>query len=94
VKTCFKCGAGLEIDFVGRREECPNCGADVHVCLNCDFYELGRANDCREPQAEPVKEKDRSNFCGFFRFKEAGDAVKKSGKDEADRLWQDLFKKT
>jgi hypothetical protein len=92
VKTCFKCRASLDIEFVGRREECPQCGADARVCLNCDFYEEGRGNSCREPQAEQVKEKDRSNFCGYFRFKETA-AEKKSGREDADRLWQELFKK-
>jgi hypothetical protein len=92
VKQCHKCGQVIEIEFVGRRDECPQCKSDLRACLNCDFYEEGRANSCREPQAETVKEKDRSNFCGFFRFKETV-AAKKSSRDDADRLWKDLFKK-
>ncbi len=68
MKKCHKCGAAIEADKVSRRDECPGCGSDVRVCLNCRFYSPGRANACEEPQVEPVKEKDRSNYCDFFSF--------------------------
>jgi hypothetical protein len=61
------------------------------VCLNCTFYDESRANQCFEPQAERVKEKDRSNYCDYFRFKEEGQ--KKSPREDAEKLWKDLFKK-
>jgi hypothetical protein len=61
------------------------------VCLNCSFYAESKANACIEPQAEPVKEKDRANYCDFFRFKET--QQKKSGKAEAKQAWDELFKK-
>ncbi len=117
MKTCFKCGAAIELEKVSRRDECPGCGTDLRVCLNCAFYAESKANACMEPQAEPVKEKDRANYCDFFRFREIdfhgqvrgnlssehGEregatrapvvAQKKSGKAEAERLWNDLFKK-
>jgi hypothetical protein len=38
-----------------------------------------------------VKEKDRSNYCDYFRFKD--DAQKKTGKEEAEKLWEEMFKK-
>jgi hypothetical protein len=44
-----------------------------------------------EPQAEPVKEKDRANYCDFFRFRQT--EQKKSGKAAAEKAWNDLFKK-
>lgn len=91
MKTCFKCGKPIETEKVSFREECRGCGSDVHVCLNCVFYEPGRSNDCREPQAERVREKDRANYCDFFRFKET--ETNRSGRSEADKLWNELFKK-
>jgi hypothetical protein len=122
MKVCFKCGTAVELEKVGRRDECPRCGNDLRVCLNCAFFDPARANACMEPQVEPVKEKDRANYCDFFRFKEinfhgqargnlssehgeregeagyprAGVPVieqKKSPKAEAEKLWNDLFKK-
>ncbi|NLW35096.1 MAG: hypothetical protein GXY80_06385 [Syntrophorhabdus aromaticivorans] len=91
MKKCFKCATPLICETVSRRDECPSCGSDVRVCLNCAFYDEGKANKCRETQAELVKEKDRANYCDYFRFREEG--RKKSGKEEADRLWKELFKK-
>ncbi len=90
MKKCHKCGSSVDIEKVSRRDECASCGSDLRVCLNCTFYDEGRANQCFEPQAEQVKEKDRANYCDYFQFREQGQ--KKSGKEEADKLWKDLFK--
>jgi predicted RNA-binding Zn-ribbon protein involved in translation (DUF1610 family) len=91
VKKCHTCGTAIVEESVSRRDECPGCGSDIRVCLNCTFYDESRANQCFEPQAERVKEKDRSNYCDYFRFKEEGQ--KKSPREDASRLWKDLFKK-
>ena len=91
MKVCFKCGAAVELDSVGRRDECRGCGTDLRVCRNCALYDPARANACMEPQAERVQEKEKANYCDFFRFKET--QQKKSGKAEAEKLWTDLFKK-
>jgi hypothetical protein len=72
MKSCHKCLKGLEIKIpVGRRETCPFCGSDLHCCLNCTFHLKGNYNECREHRAERVMEKDRSNFCDFFVFRNA-----------------------
>jgi hypothetical protein len=91
MKKCHKCGAEITIEKVSRRDECESCHSDLRVCLNCRFYDQSKPNQCFEPQAEMVKEKDRSNYCDFFQFREEG--RKESAKDEAERLWEDLFKK-
>jgi hypothetical protein len=64
---CFNCNKEIPITgLVGRRDECPQCRADMHVCKNCEFYDPKVYNECREPQADIVKEKDRANFCDYF----------------------------
>ncbi len=64
---CFSCSTELNTRVApGRGAECPKCGADVHVCRNCRFYDTGAYNDCAEPNAERVVEKERSNFCDYF----------------------------
>ena len=35
----------------------------------CDFYESGAHNDCRESSADMVTDKERSNFCDYYRVK-------------------------
>jgi hypothetical protein len=91
--SCFSCKKEIEIgDRVGRAETCPHCGADLHCCLNCGFYDPKAYNECREPQAERVLEKDRSNFCDYFQMAPRTDAaVDKAA--EAKRKLEELFKK-
>src|SRR4051812_40897916 len=65
--NCFNCGNKLVFSHQpGRRDECSKCHGDVHVCKNCVHYDRAAYNECREPQADVVKEKDRSNFCDYF----------------------------
>ena len=54
-----------------RTTTCPSCGKDAHVCLNCRFYDKSAHMECRESIAEPVAQKDRSNFCEYFKVREA-----------------------
>lgn len=51
---------------VPRLAECPGCHAELHVCRLCTYYDTGVADSCREPVAEPVHDKERANFCGYF----------------------------
>ncbi len=65
--TCFQCQKELSLGHVpGRREDCPACGADLHICRNCAHYDRLAYNECRESSAEVVREKERANFCDFF----------------------------
>lgn len=65
--VCHSCGAEWPVlGSVGRRDECARCHADLHVCKNCIHYDPSAYNECREPAADVVREKDRSNFCDYF----------------------------
>ncbi len=93
MKICHACGKEAEASGrVGRREQCAFCGADLHCCRNCAFYEPGAYNDCRETQAERVVDKIRSNFCDYFRFGDSVSATQSRCADIKSRL-DDLFKK-
>jgi hypothetical protein len=65
--TCHRCGLEIACASVGVRDCCEACTAYLHCCRNCDFYEPGASNDCREPNAERVVEKELANFCDYFR---------------------------
>ena len=82
--VCWKCGAGLAdlLLPMARREECPACGADLHVCRMCEFYDTSVAKDCREPVADEVRDKERANFCGYFN--PVPGAFRHGGSAEAD----------
>ena len=66
--VCWKCGISLEALSLPlrRQDECGSCGAELHVCRLCEFYDTAVARSCREPVAEEVKDKTRSNFCDYF----------------------------
>jgi hypothetical protein len=90
---CHGCGKALEIKLpVGRKDACPSCGADLRCCLNCAHHAPGSYNDCREPQAERVLEKGRSNFCDHFRFRDGAPGPARPGAGSARSRLDDLFK--
>jgi hypothetical protein len=66
---CWKCKKEIPLEKPARSDECPLCHADLHVCKACEFYESGAHNDCRETSADMVTEKERANFCDYFRYK-------------------------
>jgi serine/threonine-protein kinase RIO1 len=93
MKICHHCKNEILLEsFIGRQEQCPFCGADLHCCLNCTFYDLGAYNNCREPQAERVLIKDRSNFCDFFNFQKTTGKTPEKTPAPKDKL-ESLFKK-
>jgi hypothetical protein len=69
-RHCHRCGWVWTLrDQPGRSESCPQCRADLRVCLNCSCHDLRAAHQCRERRAEPVAEKDSANFCEYFDFR-------------------------
>ena len=69
--ACHRCGAEVGARVVGVRDVCERCGAYLHCCRNCEFYEPGAHSDCREPNAEVVADKEQGNFCEYFRLSPA-----------------------
>lgn len=64
---CKKCGKTIPDITIYRDTVCPDCGADLHSCVNCTFYAPGSHYDCHETIEEPVRDKESSNFCDFFK---------------------------
>jgi hypothetical protein len=92
--VCVNCGKEIQIgERVGFREACIHCNSDIHSCRNCEFYDPKTYNECREPSAERVLEKEKSNFCDFYAPRTGGTGGK--GKSAADLRAQAeaLFKK-
>jgi len=92
--VCWKCGASLA-DYtlpLRRLEECRKCGAELHVCKMCEWYSISVAKHCREPIAEEVKDKERANFCDYFKprpgaWSDAGSAEAAKAKGDLDALF-------
>jgi hypothetical protein len=66
---CFACNATPDLGPGGRvgfRDTCGTCGADLHTCRNCAHHDPSAHNQCREPQAEWVADRERANRCDWF----------------------------
>ena len=89
---CFHCQkANPILGLIGRKDECFSCKSDLHCCKNCAFYDPKSYNECKEPTADVVKEKDRANFCDYFKAREGG--VLQDNKDKLKAAAEALFKK-
>lgn len=93
---CWKCGATLAglLLPLGRRDECPSCHADVHVCRMCRHFDARRAKQCRELAADEVKDKTRANFCGWLvprpdAYQGGGAAIRMNTRSALDALFGD-----
>ena len=92
--SCYRCGASLEALSLplSRQDECPDCGNYLHVCKMCSNYDPRVPRQCREDGAEDVTEKDRPNFCDWFKPSESAfDAERKDEEDQARDALDALF---
>ncbi|OGQ23029.1 MAG: hypothetical protein A3I05_07360 [Deltaproteobacteria bacterium RIFCSPLOWO2_02_FULL_44_10] len=89
---CAACHKEISPLFpIGRGDECPHCHADLHACRQCRFFDLTVSQQCREPQAEFVSNKEKANFCGYFEF--CGKSLNVNPATDAKRKLDDLFRK-
>jgi hypothetical protein len=96
--NCQRCGAQLKSPAgikIQRRDTCDSCGADLHCCRNCRFFDPAKSKQCAEPQAELVSDKEKSNFCDYFEPRTTIDLVNRSqaGPEDARKKFDSLFKK-
>ncbi|MBN1622006.1 MAG: hypothetical protein JW871_05390 [Endomicrobiales bacterium] len=95
MKYCHKCHNSWEgLTQPGIRETCLKCNSDMHVCLNCRFYNIHKPNQCEVNDVEAIIDKEKANFCEDFQFIDSPSPTKGSGEaDKAYEQWQKLFKK-
>ena len=68
------------------------CSRELHVCRNCKFFKPGAYRDCTETVPEAVRDKERLNFCEYFKptasRQDGGPATKANA---AKASFEDLF---
>ena len=94
---CWSCGNEQYFDVkvgvkVGRRDSCPHCGADLHVCKNCRLYDPNIHNMCREPEAAYIRDREAGNFCAHFDFADRDAAPTQENVTAAKAKLEALFK--
>lgn len=78
--------------MVGRKDSCPNCLSDIRCCKMCLFYDPKAYNECRESSADRITDKEKANFCDYFKL---GDKNSNPDQERQDALARAaaLFKK-
>jgi hypothetical protein len=92
---CAECGSEVTVspgERIGFRDECDRCSADLHACRNCAHHDPGAYNQCREPNAEWVSDRERANRCDYF-APGSGEGGPDGGQTKARSDLEDLFKK-
>jgi hypothetical protein len=106
---CALCGKTLPETLGGIEAEstCPSCGADLHTCTNCAFFNTSSRWECSKPIPERIAPKDARNNCTFFSprvfvertFESAagngnnGNSTTPTNPQDARRAFDALFKK-
>ncbi|MFP6598913.1 MAG: hypothetical protein VB852_00545 [Deltaproteobacteria bacterium] len=91
--SCHRCSELHEVEGpVPRSALCSACGVELRCCMNCRFYDSSAYNDCSEPAADRVVEKDKANFCDYFSAGAGSGGTKGRSPDAAGQL-EGLFKK-
>jgi len=67
--VCWRCGTALGSEQlpVTRLEQCHHCHAELHVCRMCRSWNPRYTSKCSHDHAEPPLERERANFCQYFR---------------------------
>ena len=92
---CYFCGKEIESKGrVMRKDICPHCQRDLHACVQCRFHDPGYHNQCREPKAEMIRDRERANLCEFFEFGGGQAKASHSELEVSRRKLEGLFKKS
>jgi hypothetical protein len=98
----FKCNKCSQIRHslgeLTQDDTCAACGADLHTCGNCRFFDSTTLWECRENIPVRVIGKQAKNQCTFFQPKIVKDLAADKGKqpmseDTARKAFDALFKK-
>lgn len=92
---CYGCESELELELgalIGRGEECPSCKRSLRCCMMCGFFDKLVYNECKEPNAERILDKEKKNFCSYFTLGFRKEGLNSSKLDLLDAA-NALFKK-
>jgi hypothetical protein len=91
---CSRCGNELTVALASSPEgTCARCGADLHTCAQCSFFDTSAAFECQKPIPARVSPKDARNTCASFEPRTTVERETKSAApNSARKAFDDLFK--
>jgi hypothetical protein len=69
--VCWHCGVSVREEPLplSTYAECRPCRAQLHCCRQCQHYNPRLRVDCDEPRAESHSEREKANFCDWFKLR-------------------------
>ena len=95
VSRCGACGAVLPV-ATSSLEQCPQCRAAMHACLQCAHFDAAKRFECAEPITERIADKNTRNDCGSFSLRvtvERETSPDSTRPGDVRRGFDNLFKK-
>src|SRR5437016_2129520 len=91
---CASCAATLE-PRITADSRCTKCGADLHSCRQCTFFDPGAHFECRKPITARIANKQARNACELFEARTIieRETSSSSGPVDARQAFANLFKK-
>ena len=97
VVRCAGCGTVLSsqgaegLDSQGR---CPKCGAEIHSCRQCAFFNTEARFECTQPLTIRIPRKDIKNDCKYYAPRTTVERQTTSvGPVDPRQAFENLFKK-
>ena len=89
---CPYCNSPIP-EYISRTTECPSCGRSLHSCKCCTYYSPEAHYSCRETIDEAVWDKEKENFCDYFKLKQDGSGSSYSKQEDAAQKSRDALAK-
>jgi hypothetical protein len=90
---CAACGGTLQVG-IAMDSRCPKCGADLHACRQCTYFDPGARFECRQPIPARIGNKQTRNTCELFAARTVVEReTSSSGPTDARQAFKNLFKK-
>lgn len=93
VWRCASCATVLP-DLSDTQGKCPRCGAELHSCKQCAFFDSAGRFECSKPVTARIPRKEERNECSFFAPRTTSERETSSPKPlDARAAFENLFKK-
>jgi len=92
IVRCSRCAAEVSPPF-GLESRCGKCGADLHSCAQCVYFDPGARFQCMQPVTSRVAVKDLRNTCTLWEPRKTVERETHSvSTSSARQAFDDLFK--
>lgn len=93
VWRCASCASILPAG-IEPKSKCPTCGAELHSCRQCAYFDTGSRFECTKPITARIPKKDARNECSFFAPRTTVERETSSSRPlDARAAFENLFKK-